>query len=122
MAAGLRIDAGHVDAFAAAMGAHAREHIGAEMLTPILPIDAEVSLAELSVPMVQQIEAMAPFGAGNPPVALAVRDATVHAAPGRIGKAGGHAQSAACRPAGPACTASGSAWATWSTILRAYER
>jgi len=88
MAAGLKIDADRVDAFAAALGSHARRHITAEMLTPVLPIDAEVPLADLSVPIVQQIESMAPFGAGNAPIVLAVRDATIHAAPKRIGARG----------------------------------
>ena len=88
MAAGLTIDADRVDAFAEALASHARERITAEMLTPVLPIDAEVNLADLSVPIVQQIESMAPFGAGNAPVMLAVRDATIHAAPKRMGARG----------------------------------
>ncbi len=41
------------------------------------PIDAFVALGDLTLDLAQQIERLAPFGAGNPPVALAVRDVTL---------------------------------------------
>ncbi|MFW6146461.1 MAG: single-stranded-DNA-specific exonuclease RecJ [Planctomycetota bacterium] len=88
MAAGLRIDADTVEAFTEALTAHAAEAITPEMLRPVLPVDAEATLGDLSLPVARQIEAMAPFGAGNPPVILAVRDAVLHAAPRRMGRRG----------------------------------
>ncbi|NLF33245.1 MAG: single-stranded-DNA-specific exonuclease RecJ, partial [Planctomycetes bacterium] len=88
MAAGLQIQADHVEAFTEALTAHAAAAITPEMLQPSLRIDAEVTLGELSLPVAQQIEGMAPFGAGNPPVVLALRDAVLHAAPKRMGKRG----------------------------------
>ena len=88
MAAGLKVAADRVDTFAADLTDHAGRHISPEMLSPVLHIDAEVTLAELALPMVRQIESMAPFGAGNPPVILAVRDAAIHAAPQRMGRNG----------------------------------
>ena len=89
MAAGMKIDTKRVDEFAAALGAHAAEHISDDMLTALLRIDAEVTLAELALPMVRQIESMAPFGEGNPPAVLAIHDAAVRAPPRRMGRRGG---------------------------------
>ncbi|NQU76306.1 MAG: single-stranded-DNA-specific exonuclease RecJ [Planctomycetes bacterium] len=88
MAAGLRVAAKDVSAFTEALTDHAHRHIGEEMLTPSLRIDAAVKLGELSVPVVRQIESMAPFGAGNPPVVLAVRDAVLCTPAKRMGQAG----------------------------------
>lgn len=88
MAAGLSIDADQVNAFTAAMTDHAAEGIPESMLTPTLAVDAEIRMAELSLPIAQQIESMAPFGAGNPKVLLAVTDGVLHAAPKRMGRTG----------------------------------
>ncbi len=88
MAAGLRVAADRVEAFTEALTAHAAAAITPEMLRPVLPVDAEITLGELSLPIARQIEQMAPFGAGNPPVILALRDATLHAAPRRMGRRG----------------------------------
>ena len=88
MAAGLKIDRQRVDGFRAALAAHAAGLISAKALAPSLAIDAEVKLGMLTAPLVHQVELMAPFGAGNPPVLLAVRGATMHAPPRRMGARG----------------------------------
>jgi len=88
MAAGLQIDPANIEAFTDAITAHAAGHISLEQLTPTLQIDAEVGLGKLSLPIAQQIEAMAPFGKGNAKVILAIRDAVIHAAPKRMGQRG----------------------------------
>ncbi|HEY4691727.1 MAG TPA: single-stranded-DNA-specific exonuclease RecJ [Anaerolineae bacterium] len=41
------------------------------------PIDAFVSLSSLTLELAQQIERLAPFGEGNPPVTLAARDVVI---------------------------------------------
>jgi len=88
MAAGLKIAADKVDDFAAALAAHARDHIDEAMLTPAVRIDAEVSLGELSLPVVRQIESMAPFGAGNPAPMVAIRGVTLSSPAKRMGRGG----------------------------------
>ena len=88
MAAGLRIRPERVEAFTTALEQHAAAAIDESLLQPALRIDAEVSLRELSEPMVRQIASLAPFGAGNPPVLLAVRAARVLSAPRRMGANG----------------------------------
>jgi single-stranded-DNA-specific exonuclease len=44
------------------------------VLEPELAIDAYVDLADLTLDLVSEIDRLAPFGAGNPPLTLAVRD------------------------------------------------
>lgn len=88
MAAGLKIDAARVDSFAAAMAEHAAMRLTDDMLVRRLAIDAEARLVELSAPVVQQIRSMAPFGAGNAPVVLAVRKARLAIPAKRIGQTG----------------------------------
>jgi single-stranded-DNA-specific exonuclease len=41
---------------------------------PVLPIDAYVELPDLTLDLVSEIGRLAPFGRGNPPLTLAVRD------------------------------------------------
>ncbi len=41
------------------------------------PIDALVTLNELTLELAQQLDRLAPFGEGNPPVTLVVRDVTI---------------------------------------------
>ncbi len=88
MAAGLKIERGRIDAFRAALLEHAGGLISPAAMAPALTIDAEVNLGVLAVPLVHQVEQMAPFGAGNPPVILAVRAAVMHAPPRRMGARG----------------------------------
>lgn len=88
MAAGLKIAPEQVPAFVAALGEHARTHLPEELLQPGLLLDAEARLAELALPVVEQVQAMAPFGAGNPSVSLAVRGVRVSGPPRRMGRTG----------------------------------
>ncbi len=58
---------------------------------PGTPIGAFVSLGDLTLELAKQIERLAPFGEGNPPVTLAVRDVTI--ADARVfGRRGEHRQ------------------------------
>lgn len=73
-AAGLRIESPGVDSFREAFCAHAAATIDAEARVAEVRIDAEATLAQLSLRAVEQIEKLAPFGAGNPrPVLCASR-------------------------------------------------
>ena len=88
MAAGLRIEAVSVDAFTAALAQHAQQHFPSEKIDASLRVDAEITLAELTYTLAHQIETMAPFGSGNPPVMLAVRQVKLVGAPKRMGRNG----------------------------------
>ena len=64
------------------------EHIDPELLTPVLPIDAEATLASLGLRVVEHLEKLAPFGRGNPKPVVAVRGLEVLNPPQRMGRDG----------------------------------
>ena len=88
MAGGLRLPAGGVERFAAAFTAHAARQLSADDLLPTLRIDAEARLAELTAPVVEQLDRFAPFGPGNPRVVVAVRGARPLTPAQRLGRDG----------------------------------
>ncbi len=88
MAAGLRLPAGNVGPFAEAFAAYAAEHVNAELLTPVLRIDAEATLASLGSRVVEHLEKLAPFGRGNPKPVVVVRGVEVLNPPQRMGRDG----------------------------------
>lgn len=89
MAGGLRLAAGDVGAFAEAFTRYAAERLSADDLKPALRIDAETTLAQLSLPVVEHLERLAPFGQGNPRPLVAVRSCRLLAPPQRLGRGGG---------------------------------
>lgn len=88
MAGGLRIAADKIDAFTAAMLEYARSNIPDDRLVPTLDIDAETTLAALDYTMVEHLGRLAPYGQGNPPPLLAVRQCKVVTPPRRMGRLG----------------------------------
>lgn len=56
---------------------------------PTLSIDAYLDMSELSLDLATEIERLAPFGAGNPPLVLASRDLQLVSA-GPVGRGGEH--------------------------------
>jgi single-stranded-DNA-specific exonuclease len=71
-AAGLTIAAGLVEAFAAALRAHAAEHLPADagVRTPV--VDAVVAVGEVSLELARELARFEPCGYGNPGVNLLV--------------------------------------------------
>jgi single-stranded-DNA-specific exonuclease len=69
-AAGCEIEADRVDAFRAAFEAHAAATLTAEDLVPSQRVDAVVAGDELGLGLAEELERLAPFGIGNPGVAL----------------------------------------------------
>ena len=88
MAGGLSIRPDRLEAFAATLGAYARENLAPEAMVACLDLDAEVTMAELAYPAVDRIHRMAPFGQGNPHPVVAIRDCRVINPPRRMGKTG----------------------------------
>jgi single-stranded-DNA-specific exonuclease len=76
-AAGLQIEAGGIDAFRAAFVAHAADVLAPGDLVPRERADAIVSGEDLGLELAEELLALAPFGAGNPPVSLLLRAATL---------------------------------------------
>jgi single-stranded-DNA-specific exonuclease len=85
MAAGLSIDPERIPDFRRALSRTLLEMVGEVRERPPLPIAGYLSLGELTLDLVDQLERLAPFGAGNPPLTLASRDLSLlrHTSVGR---------------------------------------
>jgi single-stranded-DNA-specific exonuclease len=71
-AAGLTIDPGRIDSFAAEFAAHADSVLSEDDLRPCVVVDAIVTGNELGLPLCEELARLAPFGLGNPGVMLLV--------------------------------------------------
>ena len=71
-AAGLSIEEASIAAFADAFAAHADANLTEEDLYPVTVVDAVVSAEDLTLPLAQELDRLAPFGLGNPDVTLLV--------------------------------------------------
>ncbi len=74
MAAGLAIEVGHIAEFRRGINREISNQISLHPPIQNLQIDGFVGLKELSPTLVDDIERMAPFGVGNPPIVLASRN------------------------------------------------
>jgi single-stranded-DNA-specific exonuclease len=83
-AAGLSIVPDRLEAFAEAFASHADAELGDEDLHAPVPVDAVVSAEDLTLPLAQELERLAPFGLGNPDVTLLVPGVRA-VAPGQVG-------------------------------------
>jgi single-stranded-DNA-specific exonuclease len=86
MAAGLTVRGDKIDELRARLNQLARDTLTPELLQPSLRIDAEVSLADLSLEAVDQFRALEPIGQGNPGVQLVSRRLKFSRPPQRIGR------------------------------------
>lgn len=66
MAAGIAVHEGKLDAFRLAFSAAAREALSKEAMTPVLELDAEVKLRDLSLNFLESYKLLEPFGQKNP--------------------------------------------------------
>ncbi|MEX1017382.1 MAG: DHHA1 domain-containing protein [Phycisphaeraceae bacterium] len=92
MAAGLALDAGRLDAFRDELIAYVNDRLSVEQLTPVLKIDAELTLADCTLELFEQIQQLGPFGRGNPRPKLLLRNVTLDAAAQPMGQRGRHLQ------------------------------
>jgi len=74
MAAGLAMHQEHIAAFRHGISRTIKSTFGAKPLDATLPIDAYLSLDELSLDLVDDLTRLAPFGAGNPALVFATRN------------------------------------------------
>jgi len=89
-AAGLRIDEKQIEAFRNDFCDYAAGEIVEELRVAELSIDAEVSLAELTLATIEQLQRLAPFGHANPRPMLCASGVTLAEPPKRIGGGGRH--------------------------------
>jgi single-stranded-DNA-specific exonuclease len=75
-AAGLEIERGRVADFAGALSAHAERVLRPQDLVTVERGDARVGGEQIGMPLAEELQALAPFGRGNPTVALMIADAT----------------------------------------------
>ncbi len=92
MAAGLTIDPKNLDAFRERLNDLARRTLKREQLQPVLRLDAEVDLSELSIERLQELDKLKPLGQKNPAVNLCARGLTHQRTPQRMGKQNQHAK------------------------------
>jgi single-stranded-DNA-specific exonuclease len=74
-AAGVQIERGRVEEFAAALDAHAEAVLRPGDFIPAERVDAIVKGPELGMALAEELQRVAPFGRGNPTVSLLLEDA-----------------------------------------------
>ncbi len=92
MAAGLKIAADRVDPFTQAFVQVANNRLTADDLLSKLHLDAEVGLDELTLPTVEAVVGLGPFGTGNPKPKLATDWVDLAAEPRCVGRRQDHLQ------------------------------
>ncbi|HHW13524.1 MAG TPA: single-stranded-DNA-specific exonuclease RecJ, partial [Firmicutes bacterium] len=98
MAAGLTLPAGNVPAFRERLAAVAAARLAPEDLQPTLRLDACVAAEDLRPELVEELQALAPFGAGNPSPVLVLQGAEI--VEERLVGEGGRHWKLSVRPAG----------------------
>lgn len=86
MAAGLSIVPENIEPLRERLNEIARNSLNSEMLRPVLDLDAEVSLAQISLPTVEELSLLQPSGQANPKVQLVVRGLQNLRPPRRLGR------------------------------------
>ncbi len=121
MAAGLVVRNERMGAFAARFVEAANAVVSPEMLTPALRVDAEASIDELDPWAVKQLNALGPFGRGNPRPCVVLRGVRVLRDAEAMGKNGAHLQVQVCDGdrAGRALRLVGWRWGDRRSALRA---
>lgn len=77
MAAGLALEAQHFLEFRRRVSAHVERQRIESQNRPLLSIDAWVDMSTLNLEIIQDLERLAPFGPGNPPLVFASRNLTL---------------------------------------------
>ena len=91
MAAGMSLPAEKIFDFRRALSRVLRDMGGDAPTTPALTIDGYLQLADISLDLTRDIERLAPFGNGNPPLTLVSRDLRLSSRKG-LGRRGEHLQ------------------------------
>ena len=92
MAAGLKIETGHLDDFRNAFCKVADLMVTDEMMVPQLRVECSADLPEITEALVNDLQRLGPFGHGNRRPTLCLDHAIVAGSPRRVGKTGDHLQ------------------------------
>ncbi|MBC7834363.1 MAG: single-stranded-DNA-specific exonuclease RecJ [Phycisphaerales bacterium] len=90
MAAGMQVSDAKLPAFTEAFIAAINSRLAPENLCSTIEADCEARSSELSVPLVQELARLGPFGRSNPSVSVLVRGLTLAGRPEPLGAAGKH--------------------------------
>lgn len=91
MAAGLSLPTDNIFTFRRELSQVVRAMMGDIDIKPQLAIDGYIELTDISLDLTHDIERLAPFGNGNPPLTLATRDVKI-ASRSQLGRRGDHLQ------------------------------
>lgn len=91
-AAGLKLPAAHFPSFAEIFDHHCRSALTPDQLEKVLTIDAEVPLGMLTTRIVEEIEALEPYGVGNPKPILVASRVRIVGEPRIVGERKNHLQ------------------------------
>ena len=91
MAAGLSLNAEKIPAFRRGLSRSVEKALGGVIPRPTLAIDGALSIADLSLELIADLERLAPFGPGNPPLVFSIPDLTILNS-STIGRDGSHIQ------------------------------
>jgi single-stranded-DNA-specific exonuclease len=89
-AAGLAIEPDRIDAFREDFCEQVVSQVGAEELIPDLEIDAEALICEMTLPAMNELQKLAPFGQKNPRPVLCATGVQLAAPPTTMGSDGRH--------------------------------
>lgn len=77
LAAGLSLTRGELPAFREEINAYARTHLSGADMTPTLSADCELTCADLTMALAEELRILEPYGVGNPVPAFVLRDARI---------------------------------------------
>ena len=89
-AAGLTIKTENIDEFADRFDQYACEHLSDEDLVPKLKADFKVQSSYLTLPAMEELQQLEPFGVDNPSPRLMMYNLRLHGSPNLIGKEKNH--------------------------------
>ena len=91
MAAGLSLEGDKISSFRRGLSRYVEKQLGGAAPHPTLVVDGQITLKDLSLDLVNDLERLAPFGPGNPPLVLSIPHLSILNA-SSIGRDGNHLQ------------------------------
>jgi single-stranded-DNA-specific exonuclease len=92
MAAGITIQTGKIDDFAAEFEAYAEQNLSADDTAAKLYIDAVARLSDFRKETVSELQMLGPFGQGNPEPIFVTKGVRLASPPRKVGSGGEHLQ------------------------------
>lgn len=90
MAAGFQIDKNNIEAFREMIEQDGKNKLSQEQLQPIIRIDAETNISDLTLNLLEELHQLEPFGSANPNPLFATRKVNLIGTPKIIGKKKNH--------------------------------